>query len=922
MSKVALTGAPCLDSRPTMPHLLTPGESPLSAFISSVMREETTWARDTATDALTINPTLVPWAFEHTPASSGDAVSTYLEKVRECDIFVWLAWSETTEAVANEVREALAHGKRMWVFLLPAESRDALTGELIAEVRTHIKTVDVHDADHLRELVSLTYSDEVIRAMRAKPGYTRLAYLEQLGRRSRARMVSRWMALGLQTAEAIGFANDPSVGAPPREALPTDEARLRVLVGPVGAGKSVVAERALQLAIVSALEWETAPIPVFLHMRDTRDGLEAALRAATEEIGDVRLQGVFAVVDGADEVETPLATRVIEEARELVAALPQTQILVTSRPTAVLEKVRERVELPELSPDEARALVGRVAGYEVTVGMEGGWPASVQDAIRRPLFAILLGLNRRAGQLEPTSTGELLDALVREAIEAAEIAEFVPLMRRLAAFITERGGPVEASTIGGLPEQVATHASRLVRQEGELVDFALPVLTQWFAAEALTSGTVTAEEVVAEPSRLDRWRYALAIALSRGSAGFIEAAMDALVSSEPGFAAEIVEDSFRSLMSPSESAAVPAIEAGERLRHAFETWGRAIEPLDRLVLPERDNSGKLPTLGVQVGGGYFEFGWRRGFDLSEPVVELPSGTSILRPPDDWLLERVGVWADERGWSWRWSLETLRGHVKQLLERRHLEVGHRELLDEALWVLSQLAARRGTLDHTPIPRADVEALVSNLDVNTPLIRLTDRFASTSQILRRLAEMNAAGETDILPPWPGPDLSFAGGGFIWDPYSPERQLERTRAVYGAALSAYAAIADAWFPKLKARMQMAVTMPAVLRGAFRPSPAPPSQFTDTPTLSWYLDPLPRGEQSRVEIQFEEEVAAQRGDEEWRERLERRHRKLVDLRPEASNWISITETFGVSDVFQGAPLAPLVYDWLKRDLDAIKWQ
>src|SRR4029077_4296980 len=101
-------------------------------------------------------------------------------------------------------------------------------------------------------------------------------------------------------------------------------------------------------------------------------------------------------------------------------------------------------------------LVGQIAGFEVTPGMEGSWPPSVRDAVRRPLFAILLGLNRRLQRPEPPTKGELLNSLVEDAIQAEEVVEFVRLLRRLAALVTDNGGPIDPEEIGGLPERVAT----------------------------------------------------------------------------------------------------------------------------------------------------------------------------------------------------------------------------------------------------------------------------------------------------------------------------------------------------------------------------------------------------------------------------------------------------------------------------------
>jgi hypothetical protein len=109
---------------------------------------------------------------------------------------------------------------------------------------------------------------------------------------------------------------------------------------------------------------------------------------------------------------------------------------------------------------------------------------------------------------------------------------------------------------------------------------------------------------------------------------------------------------------------------------------------------------------------------------------------------------------------------------------------------------------------------------------------------------------------------------------------------------------------------------------------TPTPPGrkpfEHRDAPRLSWYLDPLPVGQQSAVQIVMKngQEEPPSRSSDEWRTRIEPRQRKLIELRPEAVGWISTVETHGLADVFQTAPLAPLVYEWLKSDLTTIKWQ
>src|SRR3990172_2448078 len=109
-------------------------------------------------------------------------------------------------------------------------------------------------------------------------------------------VVSRWVAVGLDTAEAISFADDPSIGSPPPNRLP-DQHR--------------------PPSLLEARERAGAPIPLFLHMREASGGLEAAIGRGAEGLGDVRLQGGYVVVDGADEVTPDLAARAIQEARGL-----------------------------------------------------------------------------------------------------------------------------------------------------------------------------------------------------------------------------------------------------------------------------------------------------------------------------------------------------------------------------------------------------------------------------------------------------------------------------------------------------------------------------------------------------------------------------------------------------------------------------
>lgn len=883
------------------------------------MRPELEAARKAVVDALSDHPTLIPWAFEFTPARSDAADTTYLSKVREAAVVIWIVGTETTDPVKNEIGEALAAERRLWVFRLPASNRDADTDALIERVRTVAKTVNVADVGDLHRVLALTFNDEIIRALEGQPGLTRLARLEQLVRASRARMILRWTATGLSESEALELADDPSVGALPVSLHPTAAEPLRIVVAEVGAGKSIAAERLLQTALANAREEAAGPIPVFLHARETLPNVEQSLIAASAGLGDPRVHGTFAAIDGLDEISQSDAAFVAESCRVIAQSHPSSRILLTSRPIPQAGG-KGAVELPLLDEEDARRLVGRIAGTEITPGAASGWVPSLADAVRRPLFAILLGLNLRENAAgRSTTTGELLGALGERGIDKQRAAEILPLLCDLAAKTTDQGeAALPLSEIGTFAQRQAIIDSRIVTTENEEARFALPVFTQWFAAQALLTGTPSVRELLERPNRPDRWRYALAIAIATGPRAFVDATLEELVAKDPGFAAQVLEESLTrwSDLADEATAKPDTVDVGRALRNALQAWSTALSPLGEGVLPRRE--GKLMPIAIGASAESLVWGWYVGTTepserMEDDVVEIPPQLNVLRQPyDDWRIRRWGRWADEKGWAWRWALDEHRGALKGAINNRALSSDHVKMLDESLWLAAlEMQGRSGSILADPF---SLDLLCERLRQlpRDGALQLRDRGVSIDPLLMRAEERLAAGHTELSTPWPSYDLDLhTGGSFIWSPFSPQQQLGRVRAVYGAAMEVYKQIADDSIPLLAPRLYTYAMLPAVLRGRFQPSG---SSGWDGPTVDWHFEPLPEGEASRVEIEISS-VRNMNTDD-----YQRDHRELLRMRPDAAAWISTIYHYGVADVFHQGPLSDLVYEWLKRDLNKIK--
>jgi hypothetical protein len=883
-------------------------------FISSVMDEEMSQPREDAVAALETPAFLSPWAFEFTPASSEDVDESYLRKVRDADVVLWLIGRRTTEPVEREIREALKNDRPLLVVKLSGTSPDERTQALLAEVAPHVKWVEV-DPVNVRVAVALTLSDEFVRAWRrAKPTRARASSLDERGRMSRARSIVRWRAAGLSRREALVLADDLDVGKPPDIARPTPDLPLRVVRGDVGAGKSLVSERLFQEAAAEALANPDAPIPVWLHANEVGEDLMEAIAREATDVGGIEQQGAFVVIDGAEEAGMAAATTLLEAARLAVEAWPGVRVVIASRPIAPFVGAEEAVDLPPLDEDQSLALISRVAGRDVS---GHGWPAAVKDAIKRPLWAILLAVDLREGATTAASTGELLRNLVRRALAGHPDRSEVQL-QALARLSTDRGElPVAMSELGRIEELEALRESGLVVERNGALRFGLPILNQWFAARSLQDGQPTIEELAQDPTRLDLWRYAVVIALGEGNWPASRQIMEPLLRHDPGFASDVLRAAVREYAG-GEGTRVslpPPLEAGARVFDASKAWLDALGLVARL-LPIARADGTPHQLGVYVEGGSLETMWRHLDDLDDDVVILPPEAHVFSGAPGWGPGRLSHPAAEEAWPWRWIQDMVVSGLKPLISEHQLALDDGPAAHEAAWRQALALTNHGSLRFEPLPLDELEGLLARIPADAVL--LTAGRQLRLEVLRCFVNgLRAEGETELKPPWPGWDLDPAtGGGWVWDPYSPEQLQQRTERVFAGAMSIYSGVVDDWLAPLRRRMQKAVVLPAVLRGSLYFVSA--AGGGGGPAIDWTLDPLPLGEDSRAEITLADE-GSRRDVDQTMERLRCQQERLRAVRPEAARWISAESMSQVLSIFGDTPATDVAYEWLAKDLKRI---
>jgi hypothetical protein len=226
-------------------------------------------------------------------------------------------------------------------------------------------------ADMQSALATLRRLDQQTQSIPAPapPGLVRTTRLEELERACRARMVGSWQALGVPRQLAIQLAEDPAVGRPPGAAVPLPGG-VRLLLGDMGAGKTLMGERLHQAALTRARQDADAPVPIYLTARRAREGLREAVEAEAQGLGHPRRQGAVVVVDGADEAGADVAADLLDEARRLVIEWPRTSVVLASRLLPYLSEAEEGWTVPPLTNDGQNCClpVSRVGGKAASGG--------------------------------------------------------------------------------------------------------------------------------------------------------------------------------------------------------------------------------------------------------------------------------------------------------------------------------------------------------------------------------------------------------------------------------------------------------------------------------------------------------------------------------------------------------------------------
>ena len=370
-----------------------------------------------------------------------------------------------------------------------------------------------------------------------------------------------------------------------------------------------------------------------------------------------------------------------------------------------------------------------------------------------------------------------------------------------------------------------------------------------------------------------------------------------------------------------------AIDVGTSIRNAMVNWKDGIGPL-MSALGFLDQSGNVPTLGVDVQSGWISTSWYRGDEIRASVVQLPRD---LHDPSkehfrDWPSWSGRTVEPTRVWPWRITHDGLSGRLREKLRSFQLALDSTEGFHEFAYDFTDhlcrgyLRIRDSPTLTDVIDHIDKLLLELNGDPRGCVMFAGSGYSLTTLELQsfreRVLDLSHNGINVLEDPWPGPDKErlLGRGGWMWfERYTEERLLQRTNAVFNGALRIYNDIVERWLPAFNQRNQMRHALPFRMRGEIRLLEGSGLGGRDNVSLNYWIEWAHNATDSGVFIEIGPKDRAV--GEATQERVRVAQDEFVKRGlPYHYGWCILPG-------HEPRPATKLAHEWLKGDLRTLNW-
>ncbi|MEZ4784814.1 MAG: hypothetical protein R3F28_12160 [Candidatus Kapaibacterium sp.] len=705
------------------------------------------------------------------------------------------------------------------------------------------------------------------------------------------------------------------------QSISLSTSRVILLIGGMGTGKSMAIERLYQLQAELFLQSSDITIPIMLRGLSRSESIIEAVHKDLPTTGHAQIEQELILIDQLDEESLNTVSMRIAEARA-ISQNSNRVIVISLRSYDAMSEDIQRVIMPSLSEEDTLKLISCAANRTFDTHSRRSIPKVIWSLIDRPLFALLYGYwyQHSKGWPRP-STVRMITVLVNQSLQ--RITDPHPEVRRflmeLAIRLTNNGGQrVRVQEIVSGFELQDLLRTGIVQQKDDHLRFSLPILSRWFAAEAILSQEVSLTEVLRSPESIDLWKYALIFAISRGGLNRQQLLGD-LTRLNPSLAAECISRVAVS-NSVSDISQLEIRNKIEQLQECMICWAEGLGSLSSL-LPPLNSDGSVDALLFKTGVKSELF--------SEGLMYLWDGNRLHQRND--VIEGISRTDSERAtwymhsarnigdlWEWHTSLKVIWSQFEKLIKGRGFNrivsgvLRNEEVWRHARWivghiwsntnpvsideVIAEFSKRKWVDGHAP-----KEFLWSNRGKYYPLWFWKETLHLSSQI---------TDPSGIYPKKKGSRPS-------WNDFSESGALHRIKVIFQNAINAYTEIISSILKSISSRMSLAVKLPVLVRV---------SVYRDTLTeesvrIAYGFLPQIGSDQNEVSVAIRGKYAGFAEEEKILNDHYHEFTRLAKQR-EGFYWDGRLTHYSTSiESSSVTPISDLVYEWISDDLKSIGW-
>lgn len=599
-------------------------------------------------------------------------------------------------------------------------------------------------------------------------------------------------------------------------------------------------------------------------------------------------------IDGLDEVNFAIYKHIVDDINIITRLNKNINFVVSSRPIQPLINLysNDIVYLKPLDRDAAYDLIIKIAGDSAPIATLNGWDETFWQTVSNPFFAIICGLYlKESGTSVNLSKPELITHLIMRSINNSDLDKKLKNWLEIISskYIFNGMRKILLSELDSSIELDAVLKTGFVQIENGYLTFNLPIVVQWFGAEAIKSGIIKIDDIVKTSNSIAAWRYSIMILI--GNISFEESfnILSLIVNRYPGIVSTIIKDN---IIYEEYESLPSAQECANRISRCIDVWGSSIPSLAKYIAPV-DNMGRPHSFKFMVSENFIHIWWNKSHGniryeiVSEPPTHYAHyySTRISKTPI---------------WPWIITFSLLSMNLKNLITSKPVFVDVPALKEEAIFVSARKLLRKGSLYREDISIDDlVERINKRGGCNEPLL------------LDKIAELKSEGKKVIVYPYTKPDRKI-NGGYVWDVYSESQQLILAQEIYSKALTAYQQLCDGLFRGLSNVMPIRIMLPSHMYMEYYYSE---SIYGRSPYVQWWLNCKNEGQDNSVSI-----VKTQ-SKTNYDLIFKNIQASIMQYRLNNYALCPVSVHSEMLHIFNELPLTNLVMSWLKQDLKSINW-